>query len=176
MDSRDPLLELLVHLVLLSLVAVGGLSVVLPELHRVAVTSGGWMTDGEFVALFALAQAAPGPNVLFATLLGWWVGGILGGVLATVAMCGPAAFLSYLLSRAWISWGTSAWFRRLQAGIVPVTVGLMIASASLVAGAAASSWAAYGIVGATAAVAATTRLHPIVLLAAGGALGVSGLV
>src|SRR3546814_3861006 len=68
MTDDDPLFGLLVQLVLLSLVAIGGVNTVLPELHRLIVTEGGWMSGAEFTALYALAQSAPGPNVIFVTL------------------------------------------------------------------------------------------------------------
>ncbi|MBW3537139.1 MAG: chromate transporter [Actinobacteria bacterium] len=63
-----------------SLLAIGGVSVILAELHRVIVVSTGWMSETEFASLFALAQAAPGPNMLFVTLIGWSMAGITGAI------------------------------------------------------------------------------------------------
>src|SRR3546814_18385289 len=84
MTDDDPLFGLLVQLVLLSLVAIGGVNTVLPELPRLIVTEGGWMSGAEFTALSALAQSAPGPNVMFVPLLGWQPDD-LGGPLAATA-------------------------------------------------------------------------------------------
>lgn len=176
MDGRDPLIDLVLHLLVLSLVAVGGINVILPDLHRVAVLGEGWMTDEEFTTLFALAQAAPGPNMLFVTLIGWKVGGIPGGLAATAAMSGPAVILAYGMARLWLAWGHQPWFTALRNGLAPLTVGLIVASAALLTIAAASGWQSYAVTAVAAAIVIMTRVHPIIVLACAGALGVAGLV
>ena len=72
----------------LSLLAVGGVVTVLPEMQRAVVEVRGWMAPAEFAALFALAQAAPGPNMMVATLVGWRVAGLPGALVATLGMIG----------------------------------------------------------------------------------------
>ena len=72
----------------LSLVSVGGINAVLPELKRQVVERHGWMSAADFAALYALAQAAPGPNMLVSTLIGWHVAGIAGALAATGALIG----------------------------------------------------------------------------------------
>ena len=175
MDGRDPLIDLVLHLLVLSLIAIGGINVILPDLHRVAVVGEGWMSDEEFTTLFALAQAAPGPNMLFVTLIGWKVGGIPGGLIATAAMCGPAMILAYGMARLWLAWGHQRWFAALRNGLAPLTVGLIVASAWLLTMAAAVGWQSYAITAAAAIIVATTRIHPILVLAGAGALGVVGI-
>ena len=69
--------------------AIGGANAMVPEIHRYVIEQRGWMRGDEFAALFAIAQASPGPNVLFITLIGWKVAGWPGAVASTVAMCGP---------------------------------------------------------------------------------------
>ena len=82
--SENPLVELAVDFGLLSLIAVGGAMTVLPEMHRTVVDQHGWMSAATFADLFALAQAAPGPNVLFVSLIGWHVAGLAGGWVTAV--------------------------------------------------------------------------------------------
>ena len=76
------LLELTLYFMLLSLISVGGMPSVLPELQRYVVDVKGWMSPQEFIQIFAVGQAAPGPNVLIASLVGWQVGGLAGALLA----------------------------------------------------------------------------------------------
>ena len=174
--TEEPFLALLLTLFWLSLVAIGGLYVILGELHRVVVISGNWLTEAEFGALFALAQASPGPNMLLVTLIGWRMEGVMGGLAATLVFLLPALIIAALVARLWTRWGDSPWFVALRRGLVPVTVGLMLSSASLLIGATASGWASYLIVGAAAALTLATRLHPAFVLGGAAVLGFVGFV
>ena len=89
------LLQILVTFGVLSLVAVGGANAVLPEMHRQLVELRGWLDDATFTQLYALAQAAPGPNILVASVMGWRIGGAGGMAMATVGMLLPAAALAW---------------------------------------------------------------------------------
>src|SRR3546814_5848958 len=128
MTDDDPLFGLLVQLVLLSLVAIGGVNTVLPELHRLIVTEGGWMSGAEFTALYALAQSAPGPNVIFVTLLGWQLAGLGGALAATAAVCGPSFIIAYVVASLSVARGESAWFRLIRRALVPLPTGLLVAT------------------------------------------------
>lgn len=176
MADEDALSGLLVQLVLLSLLAVGGVNSVLPELHRLVVTEGGWMSGAEFSALYALAQAAPGPNVIFVTLLGWHIGGLGGAMAATAAVCGPSFIIAHLVASLSMTRGEAPWFRLIRRALVPLTTGLLIASAWLLTEAAAHGATAYLITFTTAAILLTTRINPLWLLAGAGGLGVAGLL
>jgi chromate transporter len=160
----------------LSLVSVGGINTVLPELQRQVVDRHGWMTDGEFAALFALAQAAPGPNMLVSTLIGWHVAGLAGALAATAALVGPCAVLTWLVAGAWHRFRDRPWRLQVQAGLMPVTAGLVVAAAIVLSEATALS-ARHALLTATAAVLLTaTRLHPLWVLGAGAALGAAGIL
>lgn len=170
----DSLRQLVIFLASQSLLAIGGLYVVLAELHRVVVSVNGWMTDEEFTALFAVAQASPGPNMLFVTLIGWRMAGVGGGIAATAAFIMPAVFAAATAARMWARWGEASWFRLLRRALVPLTVGLMLASALLFIQSAAPTWTRLGIVAAAAGVSLTTRAPPIVVLAAAAFVGALG--
>ena len=98
-SNGNPILALLWTFGLMSLFAVGGANSAIPEMQRVAVDVQHWMSDKEFADLFAISQLSPGPNVLIVTLIGYSVAGIAGALVATVAMCGPTAVLSYCVGR-----------------------------------------------------------------------------
>ena len=124
-----------------------------------------------FAALFALAQAAPGPNMMVSTLVGLHVAGLTGAVVATGALIGPSSLLTYVTARLWHRFRQRSWRRTVQAGLVPVTVGLVAASAALLAAATTQSLLTVGVTLVTAVTIVLTRLHPLWLLAGGALLG-----
>jgi chromate transporter len=161
----------------LSFLAIGGVNSTLPEMQRQVVEVHGWMSARDFAALYALAQAAPGPNMLVSTLVGWRVAGLGGALVATLAMVGPSSVLTWASASAWHRFRARAWRRRAQAGITPVTVGLVAAAAALLAESTAPDWrAALLTMAVAAAVLGSRRAHPLALLAAGALLGAGGLL
>jgi chromate transporter len=155
----------------LSVLAVGGVAPVLPEMQRQLVDVHHFMDRTEFAALFALAQAAPGPNMMVSTLIGWRVAGPAGALVATGALIGPSSLLTYATARAWHRFREHPWRRLIQGGLTPVTVGLVAAGAALLAAATTTGLATGLITLATVAVVLRTRLHPLWMLALGALLG-----
>jgi chromate transporter len=165
------------NIAILSLMAIGGgFIVVLPELHRQVVDVYGLMTSEEFTNLFAIAQAAPGPNLLVVTLIGFHVGGIPGAALATLAITAPTCTLAYFATLVWHRFRQAHWRRVVQAALIPVTIGLLSATAYLIARQADTNVVAIAVTIGTALAVTFTRVHPILFLAAGAALGVAGLI
>ena len=158
----------------LSLVAFGGGNTILPEMHRQVTEVHHWLTNADFAALFALAQAAPGPNMMVVPLIGWHVAGLAGMLVSAVAIFGPSSILTAVALRLWRRFKDNPWRRAVQAGLVPVSVGLVAASAVLIVRAADRSWILVAISAGVALLATRTRLHPLWLLAAGGIIGWSG--
>ena len=175
-DSVGDLLAILWSFGLLSLFAIGGAASAIPEIHRIAVDINHWMTDDQFADVFAISQLSPGPNVLIVTLIGYHVAGLAGGLVATAAMCGPTALLSYAISRVLHRAGQSKWPAILQAALVPLSIGLMSASALVLAQTADRTWMAAALTGAAAILTIVTRVNPLWLLLAGGGLGFAGIV
>jgi chromate transporter len=172
----SPLLALFGYFAVLSLLAIGGANSAIPEMHRIAVEVMGWMSDGQFADMFAISQMSPGPNVIIVTLIGYHVAGLAGAGVATVAMCGPTCVLAFLAARLWDRFKEARWRVAVQAGLVPVSLGLIAASAFVLARAADHNIVAGLLTVATAAVAFATRLNPLWLFAAGGVLGLAGWV
>jgi len=171
------LAELTAQFLLLSMLSIGGANAIIPEIHRRVVDVQHWMTDADFAQLFALSQAAPGPNVLIVSLVGWKVAGVVGGVLALLAMSGPSSILTYAVAHAWERFRDAPWRIAIQHGLAPVTVGLILASGYVLTRAAdQSSWIAYGVTLATLLLSLATRLHPLWFLAIAGAAGALGWI
>ena len=82
----------------------GGASAAVPEIRRIVVDQHHWMTDTSFSHLFAISQAAPGPNVLIVSLVGWRLAGSAGLLACTMAMNLPSSVLAYAAARAWARW------------------------------------------------------------------------
>jgi chromate transporter len=158
------------------LMAFGGANAVVPEIHRQAVQVNHWMTDKDFAGLFAIAQAAPGPNFLISTLVGWKAAGLPGALAATAAMCAPSCLLTYGLVKVWDRYRDTHWRVAIAAGVAPVTVGLVMSSAYLLVSTADHNWRLAIITATTASVAYFTRFNPLWCLAAAAVLGAAGLV
>jgi chromate transporter len=172
--NDNPLLALFGYFALLSLFAVGGANAAIPEMHRIAVEVMHWMNDRQFADSFAIAQLSPGPNVIIVTLIGYHVAGFAGAGVATVAMCGPTCLVAFFAARTWDRFKDAPWRIAVQAGLVPVSLGLIAASAFVLAVAADKTVAAGLVTAATVVVAAFTRINPLWLFAAGGVLGLTG--
>jgi len=165
------MLQLAFYFALLSLVSVGGIPSVMPEMQRLVVDVEGWMSAAEYTQLFAIAQAAPGPNVLVTALIGWKVAGITGGLVALGAFCGPAAALAYSIGGLWDRMRDAPWRKAFQRALVPITVGFVISGGYVLATPQGPDWQSALIAGASAAVLYATKLNPLWILASGGVLG-----
>lgn len=175
-DDDHPLLSLLMHFAILSLFAVGGANAAMPEMHRLAVEVKHWMSDRQFGDMFAISQLSPGPNVLIVTLIGYHVAGIAGALLATLGMCAPSATCAYFVSRIWEKAKDRPWRAIVQAALVPVSIGLVAASAYLLTLTIDRTWQAAGLTVVTAAFAMFSKWNPLWMLAIGAVLGFAGLV
>jgi chromate transporter len=165
------MLDLFLYFALLSVIAVGGISSVLPEMQRFVVELKGWMSADDFLQLFAIAQAAPGPNVLIVSLIGWKVFGMAGALVAFGAMAGPTAVLTWWVSGLWERFKEAPLRKAIQRALAPLTVGLVLASGYILATPNGLDWRNAMIAAASAAALVTSRLNPLWLLAAGGVAG-----
>ena len=172
--NDSPLLPLFTYFAGLSLFAVGGANAAIPEMHRVAVDVMHWMSDRQFADSFAIAQVSPGPNVIVVALIGYHVAGLAGAAVATIGMCGPTCTMAFIVARFWDRFKDAPWRIAIQAGLVPVSLGLIAASAFVLARAADHSILAALITAATAAVAYWTRVNPLWIFLVAGAIGLAG--
>lgn len=159
----------------LSLLAFGGGNTVLPEMQRQVVDLHHWMTAQDFSAMFALAQAAPGPNMMIVTLIGWRVAGLPGVLVTTLAKFGPSSILTALALHGLRRFKDAPWRRVVQASLGPMAVGLVSASAWLIARASDHAWSLGVITAVCALLTFRTRIHPLWVLAGGALFGLSGI-
>ncbi|MEW6693409.1 putative chromate transport protein [Tepidimonas thermarum] len=188
-------LAVFAHFSSLSLLAIGGAITTAPDMHRYLVTQHGWLTEGQFAASIALAQAAPGPNILFVALMGWhvglnsaggpaagpgaWVSGLLGVGVCLGAMLLPSSLLTYGVAR-WLHERRAWWpVRAFRQGLAPAVVALLFASGWLMARA-SGDWrhdgGLWALTAASALIVWRTRVHLLWLLGAGALLGALGWV
>lgn len=175
-------LALFLHYLSLSLLSIGGAITTAPDMHRFLVDQQHWLTDAQFNASIAIAQAAPGPNVLFVALLGWNVGlnaggtltGLLGVLVAMTGILIPSTSLTYLAA----SWGHRnrelRAVRAFKQGMAPIVVALLIATGWILATANSSTmkdWPLWLITLVVAVIVSRTKIHMLWLLSAGALLG-----
>ncbi len=167
-----PLLaDLAQQFALLSFLAIGGVNALIPEIHRRVVENAHWLTDTDFAQAFAIAQAAPGPNMLIVSLIGWKVDGFVGALVCTIAICAPSSALTFAIAHVWDRFRDAPLRKAIQHGLAPVTVGLVLASGFILARTVDHSSIAIGLTAATVVLALATRIHPLWLLAAGAVIG-----
>ena len=174
------LADLFLRFLMLSLLSIGGAMSTAPEMHRYLVADRGWLNDAEFTTAIALAQAAPGPNVLFVPVLGFQAAGVPGAAAALIGILLPSTLLSLGVSR----WGSrrrdTPGVRAFTAGLAPLTVGLMFATGWLLSlpfiGEPAHRLGALVLIAATMVTTFRTRLAPIWMIAVGALAGVLGWI
>jgi len=173
------LAELTLRFTLLSLVAFGGGNATLPEMHRIVVEQNHWLTDATFTELFAIAQAAPGPNILVVSLIGLQLAGIPGFLAVTVAFCVPPSLLMYGFFRWWQTHANPVWRTQIQAVIGPLAAGLVLTGGGLIAITATSasgSWTTVALTAATIPLVLLVPWNPLWWIAIGAVLGLLGFI
>lgn len=171
MHDESLWLEIAWLCLLISLMAIGGANAMVPEIHRYVIEQRGWMRGDEFAALFAIAQASPGPNVLFITLIGWKVAGWPGAVASTVAMCGPSSTLALAAGRTMARNPQSRWRRVIKSGLAPLTIGLILAAGWVLTRNTVHSWADAALCAVAVAASLHGRINPVWLIGLGAAAG-----
>ncbi len=179
--STADLLGLFAHFLVLSLLAVGGAITTAPGMHRYVVFEHPWITDAQFTASIAIAQAAPGPNILFVAVIGWNVAGPIGALATMVGIMLPSTTLTLLATR----WGRqrreTRGMRAFTTGMTPITIGLLVATGWIlaqpyVAGGGGHALGAIALIAVAIAAMMKTRLSPIWLVGLGAVVGAFGWV
>lgn len=169
-------LQLFLHFALLSLLAVGGALATAPDMHRYVVGQQGWLSDAQFAASVALAQAAPGPNVLFVAVIGFNVAGLAGAVATLAGTLLPSTTLALAVSRFSSRNESSRSLRAFNTGMAPLTIGLLLATGWLLLLPSGGQSGALALAGGTVLVLLLTRISPVWLIAAGAVAGAAGWV
>lgn len=167
---------LFAHFLMISMLAIGGAIAVAPEIHRFVVAERHWIDDGQFSASIALAQAAPGPNLLFVPVVGLAIAGMPGALVALAGILLPSTTLAWAVTR----WGQkrrdTLGVRAFVAGMAPITIGLLLSAGTVLALPVATKPSAWALLAATVALSVGTKVNPVWLIAGGAAVGAFGLV
>ncbi len=187
--------SLFLHFILLSLLAVGGAITTAPDIHRYLVDETHWLSDSQFTSSIALAQGAPGPNVMFVALMGWNVGLNAGGGLAAgwpaiaLAMWGVLiTMVGIMIPSCTLNFVATQWAHRnrdmlavkaFKSGMAPIVIALLIATGWLLTGNhenPAHDWPLWALTAATTLIVWKTRTHLLLLLGFGALLGALGWI
>ena len=168
-------LILIGHFLLLSLLSIGGAITVASDMHRVMVDQMGLISDAQFSASIAIAQASPGPNVLFVAVMGYQAAGIAGAVAILFAIMLPSTTLALVAAR----WGHQRrhWLsvRAFKAGLAPLVVGLLLATGWILA-TSIDGWHHLVLTAVAAVLVWKTRLHLLLMIGAGAMAGAMGWI
>lgn len=180
MTTPVDLPDLFLHFLTLSLLSIGGAISTVPEMHRFLVDRTGWLSDAGFTSSIALAQAAPGPNVLFVAVLGYNVAGLAGAAASMAGILLPSTVLTLTATRWMRANRGHVGLRAFSAGMMPLTLGLILATGWLLAlpflRASEHRWGTLALIAATVALTLRTKLGLVWMVLGGGVLGALGLV
>ena len=190
--------SLFLHFVSLSLLAVGGAITTAPDIHRYLVDEQHWLTHYQFTSSVAIAQGAPGPNVMFVALMGWNVGmnaaagmsptptmlyavmlALLGVLVTMVGIIVPSATLTFF-STQWAHKNRDLkGVRAFKAGLAPLVMSLLVATGWLLTGNHDNyleDWPMWALAAVTTVIVWRTQTHLLVLLSVGAVLGMLKII
>ncbi len=174
--SGSDLLALWLHFMLLSMLAVGGAISTAPDMQRWLVVDQGWLASSQFTASVAIAQAAPGPNILFVALVGWNVAGAAGALATMSGIVLPSSLLALAAGRYGQRNAQSLAVLAFTAGLTPLTLGLLASTGWVLTAPTRERWGTYALVVVTVAASVRFKIGPMWLIAAGALAGMLGIV
>ena len=154
---------------LLSMVAFGGGAGVIPDIQRAAVDVHHWLTGAQFLDLFAISRAAPGPGSMIAVLVGQKAAGLAGAAVSFVAMFGPSSLAVHFVARFWNRAARKPWRAVVERALAPIGIGMTFATGLSLARGTEHDALSYGLTAVSTLAFAFTSVHPILLMAIGAA-------
>jgi chromate transporter len=193
--SPQDWLDFFVHFASLSLLGIGGAITTAPDMHRYLVDEKNWLTDATFSSSIALAQSAPGPNVLFVALMGWHIGlnagggfgagasawglGLMGVTLSMLGILLPSSVLTYKATRWAYQNRNLLSVRAFKSGMAPIVIGLLVSAGWILSVAQndyAKNWKLWLVTVIATLVVTRTSIHLLWLITAGGLVGATGIL
>lgn len=175
MKQPDDILAMFWQFTLLSLLAVGGLNSVIPDMQRYVVEQG-WFTAHQFGEVYALSQATPGPNVMVVTMIGAIVAGWTGALAVTIALFLPGTIMTSAMIHLNTRNPDTILALAIRRGLSPVTIGLTMSTAWVMLHALSTEWTGVAMAFITALLVSRTRMNPLWLIAAGAIVGMLGII
>jgi chromate transporter len=164
------------HFLMLSLLSIGGAINTVPDMQRYVVGDRQWLSPEQFSASVALAQAAPGPNLLFVPVIGYQVAGLAGAFVALLGMLIPSSTVALSATRWMQRHRDAIGVRAFVAGLLPVTLGLLLSTGWVLAQALRGSPWLVGFVAVVALATWRSKVPPVLWVLVGGALGWVGAI
>lgn len=164
---------------LLSILAVGGGTAVLPQMKYETVSQHQWLSAPQFADLYSLGQLSPGPNMNMVALIGYNVSGAMGAILVLIAFYLPSCTLAFAVGRIWEHFQGSPWRDAVQRGMAPITVGLMLSGVYAIGKTATFNFdhstrhnlTTVAITTVVTLILLARHVNPALLILAGGAIG-----
>ena len=126
-STRPNLAGIFTDWLLIGIQSFGGGSSTFILIHQVAIKRG-WLTEDEFIRAWALAQIAPGINLLKLTaMIGHRLRGWSGLIAAMGGLLLPSAAVTVLMTAGFATIRTLPWIQAILKGILPATIGLSLA-------------------------------------------------
>ena len=158
----------------LSLLSLGGGQVIIADIGKQVGDNHGWISQTDFVDLFAVSRAAPGPGSLLSTMIGWRIDGFAGAVVASLAYFLPSSLIAFAVARVWNRYRGQAWQGMLERGLAPLATGLILSGAFAVLLSSSGTVSTWLIVAASAAVfILRPKLNPLPILLLAGLVKVA---
>lgn len=177
MHDESPVLDLTLHIAMLAVMAVGGgVILIAPEVSQFVVGARHWLSNEQFSAAYAIAQAAPGPNLLFISFVGWLAAGWAGAICATLAVVVPSTLLTMVIVKARGKGEEGRFSRALGEAFAPMSIGFLVATAWIFSQSSNAGWRADGLTLACAGIVLRSKLNPVMLIALGAAAGMLRLI
>ncbi|QWE27479.1 chromate transporter [Polynucleobacter sp. AP-Ainpum-60-G11] len=167
-------MSLLIHLALtfalLSVLAVGGGTAVLPEMQIILAHQFG-IDHTQFVHIYSIGQLAPGPNMLMVLAIGYQIAGLIGAGIVLLSFFLPSSVLCFYVGRIWNRFGESPWRRSIQNALEPISIGLMSSGVFAVAKASVVSGITLMLALVTLYLILRTKINPVLVILGSGGLG-----
>jgi chromate transporter len=167
-------MSLLIHLAwtfaLLSILAVGGGTAVLPEMQTLLANQFS-IGHTQFVHIYSIGQLAPGPNMLMVLMIGYQIAGLIGAGVVLLSFFLPSSVLCFYIGRLWGRFGESPWRRSIQNALEPISIGLMSSGVYAVAKASIVSGTTLGLALVTLYLILRTKINPVLVILGSGGFG-----
>ena len=170
--NGGPVWQLTLTFLGVAFLSIGGASALIPEFYRQIVDVHGWMSSPDFAHTVALAQIAPGPNMLIVSLIGWKVAGFAGLLACTLAIVGPPSVLALIVGRTIEKLREATWLGAIKRALAPCVVGLTLASGLITAKAADNDWVGVILTLGSAAFMYFLKRNPLWVIGAGAMIGI----
>jgi chromate transporter len=156
----------------LSLLTVGGGMAAFPEMKILTVDVHKWLTFPQLIHIYSVGQMAPGPNMMMIVVIGQWAGGLLGAVVTILAFFGPTAVLAFVVGRGWRKLEKWPWRKSIQAGLAPVSIGLLLAGCFTMAKGAVTGVETGTLAVGTLLILLQYKINPALLVVGGAIIGI----